>query len=293
MNSSLRRWLHFIGGALGLVGVIFVVVRVSTYSEQIDFVRFESPVWFLLAVFALIYGAANILLSMAWWNLLAYFDIQVGRKWALKTYCVSQLAKYVPGNIFHLAGRQALGMAIGLPGRELAKSTLWELILIAFAGSFYGLLALPLVWPDISVPFSAVAFGILTVGSVILLGRLLTPSVGVALIWQFSFLTLSGFLFVGVVAIVSPGIVTFPFCLTLCGAYTLAWLAGLITPGAPAGVGVRELVLLFLLKGVVGEADLLLAVLLGRMVTVGGDVLIYSIAMTLNVGPLDSVTAHD
>lgn len=57
----------------------------------------------------------------------------------------------------------------------------------------------------------------------------------------------------------------------LSGVYVLAWLAGLVTPGAPAGVGVRELVLLFLLKGIVAEADLLLAVVLGRVVTVVGD----------------------
>jgi len=44
-------------------------------------------------------------------------------------------------------------------------------------------------------------------------------------------------------------------------------------PGAPAGVGVRELVLLFLLKNVVAEAELLLAVVLGRLVTVMGDLL--------------------
>ena len=31
------------------------------------------------------------------------------------------------------------------------------------------------------------------------------------------------------------------------GAYVIAWLAGLVTPGAPAGVGVRELVMYALL----------------------------------------------
>ena len=69
----------------------------------------------------------------------------------------------------------------------------------------------------------------------------------------------------------------------MIGAYVLAWLAGLVTPGAPAGVGVRELVLLALLKGSVGQTELLLAVLLGRLVTVGGDVAFLGMALMMNV----------
>ena len=63
--------------------------------------------------------------------------------------------------------------------------------------------------------------------------------------------------------------------LPLGGAYVLAWLVGLVTPGAPAGVGIRELVLLFVLKGVIPETDLLLAVVMGRVVTIFGDVLYF------------------
>jgi uncharacterized membrane protein YbhN (UPF0104 family) len=45
----------------------------------------------------------------------------------------------------------------------------------------------------------------------------------------------------------------------------IAWLAGLVITGAPAGVGVRELVPLYLLEGYVMETNLLLAVVLGRL----------------------------
>lgn len=49
----------------------------------------------------------------------------------------------------------------------------------------------------------------------------------------------------------------------------------MVTPGAPAGVGVRELVLLLLLKGLAADTDLIMAVLLGRLVTVIGDLLFF------------------
>jgi hypothetical protein len=56
----------------------------------------------------------------------------------------------------------------------------------------------------------------------------------------------------------------------------------MITPGAPAGVGVRELVLLLLVKGMLTEPDLLVAVLTGRIVTVSGDFIYFLSSLTLN-----------
>jgi uncharacterized membrane protein YeaQ/YmgE (transglycosylase-associated protein family) len=47
----------------------------------------------------------------------------------------------------------------------------------------------------------------------------------------------------------------------ICGAYVVAWLAGLLTPGAPA--------------------DLLTAIVLGRIVTVFGDVVFYLLAVCI------------
>lgn len=285
MHFSLRRWLHIIGGAFGLLGVVFVIIRLNTYSEQIDLARFNATAWSLIGLLALVYGAANILLAQMWWHLLIFFDVEVERRWAVKTYGLSQLAKYVPGNIFHLAGRQALGMAVGLPARALTKSALWELGLVATAGILFGLLATPLVGLKLPVYASVVAFGAMSVMSIITLRWLLSPAVSTALIWQFFFLATSGTIFVGVLALVAPYAITLSAFSALCGAYVIAWLAGLVTPGAPAGVGVRELVLLFLLKGMVAEADLLLAIVLGRIITVTGDFFYFLTATSIKINP--------
>jgi hypothetical protein len=281
MPSSLKHWMHIIGGVLCLFGVGFVLIRLNNYAEQIDFTRFDVTAWVIIGLLTFVYGATNILLALAWWHLLAFFDVKVKKGWAIKAYGLSQLAKYVPGNILHLAGRQALGMAAGIPVRALVKSALWELGLISFAGVFFGFLALPLVWPELPVFVSCGIFGAMLISCAITLGRLFSPSVTAAFIWQIIFLALSGAVFMGTLALVAPPFVTFSTFFALCGAYVIAWLGGLVTPGSPAGVGVRELVLLFLLKGTVGEADLLLAVLLGRIVTVAGDFVFFSTASAL------------
>ncbi len=145
MRLNLKNCLHWSGSAIAIAGIAFVALRLREYGSEIDFARFGMVEWTEIVAFALIYGLANLMLAFAWRDLLEKFGAQVTNRWAIKTYGVSQLAKYVPGNIFHLAGRQAIGMAAGIPGWPLAKSTIWELGLIAIGGAVFGVLALPLV----------------------------------------------------------------------------------------------------------------------------------------------------
>ena len=66
---------------------------------------------------------------------------------------------------------------------------------------------------------------------------------------------------------------------SLLAAFALAWTAGLVIPGAPAGLGVFELVLVLWLGGVVesgvveNEAALLATALSYRVVSTIGDAL--------------------
>lgn len=55
----------------------------------------------------------------------------------------------------------------------------------------------------------------------------------------------------------------------------VAWLLGLLVPGAPAGIGIREAALIYLLNGVVPQVEVLTSVMLARAVTVIGDLLFF------------------
>ena len=54
-------------------------------------------------------------------------------------------------------------------------------------------------------------------------------------------------------------------------AFALSWLVGFLAPGAPAGLGVREGIMVVLLSGAADNAQLLVFVLLARLVTMLGD----------------------
>ncbi len=285
MRPALRQSLHWIGATLAIVGIIFVVLRLRDYGGQIDFGRFGVNEWSLIAAFALVYGSANLMLVHAWRSLLEKFGARVTGPWAIRIYGISQLAKYVPGNILHLAGRQALGMAAGVSGWPLAKASLWELGLLTLAGAVFGMLVPPLAVAGVSVPFVAVLFGLTLMVAAAVLGWYFGRPVALAFAWHVFFFAVSGALFVGLIKLVSPqSMADVSLWLSLGGAYVLAWLAGFVTPGAPAGVGIRELVLLFLLQGRIDVVDLLLIIVLGRAVTVSGDLAFFIFASMLKGG---------
>jgi hypothetical protein len=267
---------------LALIGVVFVGFRLHAYWLDLDLSRVTPWVMSSIVAFSLIYGSANLLLALAWWHLLRHLGVSTTRLGSIRIYGMSQLAKYVPGNIFHLAGRQALGMAAGLSAGALAKSTIWELGSIAIAGALFGWLILPLLAPG----FPEAASVCLLLGTAVLVTGLLHGMAGRqptwSFIWQMLFLSISGAVFVALLHLVAGGEgLAARHWLVVGGAYIAAWLVGLVTPGAPAGVGVRELILLLLLKGIVAETDLLMAVVLGRLVTVVGDLLFFVAASSI------------
>lgn len=287
MSFSVKRALHWAGTALAVAGVVFVIFRLNDYSEQLDFSHFNFFFWLIIAGLAIIYGSANIMLALAWWNILLHYGSKVQRRWAIRIYGLSQLAKYVPGNIIHLASRQAMGLAHGVSGWVLVKASVWELGLVSIAGALFFLLVLPQFLSVFTTMSASVCFIGVLLAFVFGLSKFISHAIAKTFVWYALFFMLSCMIFIGLLMLLTDGSMSsIGQVLVISGAFVVAWTVGLVTPGSPAGVGVRELVLLVLLKGLVNEVDLLLAVLLSRVITVCGDILFFLIATVLSQGKL-------
>ncbi len=239
------------------------------------------------------YCFANVFLVLAWQNILKHFGVRTSMRWAFQTYGISQIGKYIPGNIFHFAGRQAIGQAANIPASPLAKSAVWEIGLLAVTGVFFSVLIIPLFWSYLTFQLTLIIFIILLLISISGVSIWLGTSVASAIKWDVVFLTTSGIVFYGVLLLsttVKPEIA--PLYIGIIGVYVIAWLAGLLTPGAPAGIGVREMVFVTLLHAVINEGELLKAIILGRFVTVGGDVLFYIFSLILRFGQKNRPDGH-
>jgi uncharacterized membrane protein YbhN (UPF0104 family) len=271
------------GAVLGVLGIFFVAARLHKYSDQISIDHFSPHEIFWMVLAVGVYGAANILLALAWQKILAFFNTPVATPWAIRAYGVSQLAKYVPGNIFQFAGRQAVGMAAGLEARALLKSTFYELGLLAVVGACFGILALPLLLGWLHSGMALLLF-ISTVSAFSWgIQRFFSAQLAAAWGMHTLFLLVSGLIFWIILQNISHA-APVPVA-GVVGAYVLAWLIGLVTPGAPAGVGVREAVLLFLLGAWVPPGQLVFTIVVGRMATVIGDLLFFGASCAMKRRP--------
>lgn len=58
---------------------------------------------------------------------------------------------------------------------------------------------------------------------------------------------------------------------TVVAAFIIAWAVGYIVPGAPGGIGIREVILQMILTGVCNKDITLVAILLHRLASIIGD----------------------
>jgi glycosyltransferase 2 family protein len=278
-----RRVLNWVGLGLGFAGIIFIILKFRDYDWKIDFTSVPASTWFTFFLMALVYFGACFLLGFAWHNILLFLELRVRRVWSIRTYGISQLAKYVPGNIFQFASRQAIGVADGLPGAPLAKSIFWELLLLASCGLLFGVLVLPGLWKPFPQLISIVIFLAVGFGYFLLMYFKVNHRIGISIGLYLAFLVISGFVFLFIAnQVAGYSWLDTGLAVLVIGAYVFAWLVGLITPGAPAGAGVREVLLFLLLKGVLSEQDLLMVIVLTRMATILGDFLFFLFAMMVD-----------
>ncbi len=283
LSPSLRRLLTLAGAAAAIAGVGFVGVRLYRDFDRLPPLSSDPLTVSTVLLAICVYAAAGILLAAAWRLLLRVQGIDAGFLGAVRIYGVSQLAKYVPGNVVQFAGRQALAMTAGMPAGAVAVSALAEIGLLVAAGC---LLGMPALGPDFLAVVSGVVLLVLAAAVPLLGGR---PAwLATAFLCQAAFLVFAALAFVLVLAAVTADPVPVHQNLAaIGGGYIAAWLVGLLTPGAPSGIGVRELTLTLLLEDLVPGESLLAAVVLSRAVTMLGDLLFF-----LGVQPLPAAGAR-
>ena len=276
------KYLRWIGLALSLVGIGFVIVQLGAYADDLGNFRPTVLQALLLTALAAVYGMSNVMLAVAWRDLLEHCGARSSVRWAVHVFGVTQLAKYIPGNFFHLASRQTVGMSDGHEAMPLLKSALWEFGAIMTSAAVFGLWLGPLLFHGVSYASGASLFAVVLVIVSVAARRYLSSFVMRAVLWYVGFLLLSGLIFYATLQLLVDETNLVQVLPGICSAYIIAWLAGAITPGAPAGIGIREAVMFALLQPLLAGSELLVAIVLNRAITAGGDTVFYFFALTLD-----------
>ncbi|HEY9747837.1 MAG TPA: YbhN family protein [Allocoleopsis sp.] len=273
------RWV-VLGGTL-----LFLAKALKDHWEDVVAIRIEATGWLYLAIALGVTLIAHIWSGWVWGWILRELNQPVNGLWAIAVYLRTNIAKYLPGNIWHYYGRTQAATAAGIPLSAATLSVLLEPLLMAAAAllialvgnrtASWGLQILSLCLVLASVHPRILNFGIQ------LLSRLkgkATKSEGNSssltisryplrpLLGEMGFVAIRGLGFLFTFLALSP--LNNSQIPSLFSAFALAWLLGLVVPGAPGGIGVFEATAIALLGQQFSPGIILSVVALYRLISI-------------------------
>jgi glycosyltransferase 2 family protein len=240
-------------------------------------------------VVALVPALASVAAMMlAWRGLLGALGSPLRLRPAARIFFTSQLGKYLPGSVWPVVAQMQLGRAYRIPrARSAAAAALAMLVSLASAlvlaaatlplgggakaaGYWWAFIAVPVLLtglhPKIANPALKTLFRLTRRPAIEpLTGRTIAETAG---------RSVAGWLLAGAhiwVLAVALGAAPWRALLLGIGGYAFAWSVGFLIVFAPAGAGVRELILVATLQPVLDPGKATVVALASRLVTIVAD----------------------
>ncbi len=269
-KASLR-WL-----ILGLV-LFFLTKTLKDHWQEVVAIRIDAAGYACLAIALGMTLLAHTFAGWVWSWILQTLNQPVTGAWSIKVYLQTNIAKYLPGNIWHFYGRISAATKRGIPTEIAIVSVLLEPLLMAIAALLLALIGVQQIlsaygWLAQLIPIVGLGLGLAIVHPRFLnpligyLAKLKQKAVGASqpmtlpmkrypikpLLGEIGFLGLRSLGFILTFLAIVP-LPASQFAIVI-GAFGLAWLTGFVIPGLPGGIGVFEAIMVALLSG--GSAQL-------------------------------------
>lgn len=287
--EKIRPWLNLMGRLIAIVCLVILVSIVVRYWDQLPTVKW-SGLSVLVCGLVVFFGVFGHGLNALTWKALMARQQPVSLGQSLSITGRSQIARYLPGNVFHYVGKAVLAKNEGLGTRWVVMTMVIEtaiLIVAALLVGGFGFAFARHAWVYLALG-TIVAFVIAPILLYLVRSRIRPVSdviekVGIGnlllgLLCQITNLLLLGTSAYLFARFLWPGLFDLGWW-ELTWASSLAWVCGFVTPGAPGGVGVRESILVALFSGSIGVASSAALFLALRLAQVIADLLVFMIVM--------------
>ncbi|MFA6136900.1 MAG: lysylphosphatidylglycerol synthase domain-containing protein [Sulfurimonas sp.] len=288
---DLFKWVGRVLVALSFIFIFFLLWQVD-WSEIAKYAKLS---WiFTFAIATAIYIYAIYLLSYNWNAIVQKIADKTFSKDVMYVYLETVVYKYIPGNIFHFAGRHKLEKSLSISRKTIIYANSMEILLQLFSAVLLSLFMYIFIDEKlltsykeylqifISLSIALFFFAVLSFYKkhglkVEIKNRALF--LAKILINYILFLVLSGAILALILNLFYDASKIYELLFIVIFINTVAWLVGYITPGSPGGIGVRETIILMPLLSLNLDKDVvLLSVILQRVVMIFSELLLYLFA---------------
>lgn len=274
--------------------MFFVAKALKDNWQEVAAVRITAVGWATLAI-----ALGTTLLSLIWtgwvWTwILRELSQPVSSTQFIQVYLKTNIAKYLPGNVWHFYGRISAAKKAGIPADAATLGVLLEPILVVAAALIVVLIGVQPTAPNHErlilqvLPIIGLAVVLIAIHPRFLnialqfVGRLKSKATNSEATDKSSF-QIKSYLFrpligeLGFIGLRSTGFLLALLAISnlelhqiplLVGAFSLAYLLGLIIPGAPGGLGVFEATAIALLDQHFSAGLIISAIAIYRLISI-------------------------
>ena len=286
--KKIIRWL-ILGGTL-----FFLLKALKDNWLGVSAIRINITGWLILATATSVTLLAHIWAGWIWTWVLRELNQSVSAIEFIQVYLKTNIAKYLPGNIWHYYGRIIAARNANVPTNIATLSVLLEpLLMVAAALIIIVLFGSQIIVNSLNFNLIILQFLALIIVLGVLDPRFLNPVIQLLDRWKnkkpdgenqlidifiinrypvkpllgelvFLGLRAAGFILT-IMALTSVNWEQIPL---LVGAFSCAWVLGLVVPGAPGGLGVFETTAMLLLQYHFPAALVISAIALYRLISI-------------------------
>ncbi|MCM1983482.1 lysylphosphatidylglycerol synthase domain-containing protein [Lyngbya confervoides] len=278
-------WTRSLKLAIACLTLVFLGKTALSHGQELRHLAFQPHAsFFLLGAIALLLGSEAVAATLWHW-ILGRLDQAIPLSWSFTTFFKTTLARYVPGNVWHLVGRVHSAREHGVSLDKVGLSVILEPLFMIAGGLVISLLCLR--FPGLQSLSLLFCLGLLHPWGIHQLFRLIqwakaNTRIPVSAPLQTRhyplreiaggsvFMLLRGIAFYLTLQALHPmDWEAMPSCIS---GFSLAWLLSIVLP-APGGIGVFESAAIEVLQDLATPGVLLSAVVLYRVLCLASEVL--------------------
>lgn len=294
MDTKIVKAAKFIGNFLMIFTCLILLFRLFESGKQIKWNIIWENKW--IVVLEIISYALMVLCSPLSYKIL--INLTTDRNvpyWIIQHLCCkTNLYKYLPGNVFQYIGKNQLAVIYNLRHTKVALATFLEIIMtvvssILVAFVFSGNIVSSWIKENRKISMIVIAAGCILL-LLLFINRkkrrcvlyrspyFLSVHNIMALVkvtgWQVCMIVLHAIIFM--CTFIAMGFVPeLKEMHNIIGLFALSFCVGFVTPGAPGGIGVREMMFVFFMGQTFSEIQIVSVAVLFRFISILGDIFAY------------------